>query len=208
MAYKQLLVPDFSTMSDAGWCLWFVEEAYRVSHLYATAEDAWRATTKPHPNEQPPNLMVPVYWTYFDVTENIEFGHIAIFVPGRGVFTSPFNRAYGNEWYSSIQAMTNRINQIDRANARYLGWSEDLAGSNIILKEEEMPTQQQVLAEFRYWGVPDPTQSQLTSYSNLPWANLYYDLGRYNYDRRKELEAQADGKFVKVDFPVFKEKTT
>lgn len=147
--YQQLVTPKLSTSGPAGWCLWFVEEDYGLAHIGASAEAAWSATHHPHSLDQPPNAIVPVYWTYFDSSVNIEFGHIAIWVPGRGIFSSPFNVSNGNQWFGSIQEVTNRINQIRNANAHYLGWSEDLAGVQLIKQGEEMLSTPEVVQVYK-----------------------------------------------------------
>lgn len=50
-----------------------------------------------------------------------------------------------------------------------------------------MPTQKEVLSQFRSFGVPDPTQAQLDFYSARDWGKLNGDLLQFNFDRRTEL---------------------
>lgn len=136
----QLVHPRLTTQSKAGWCLWFQEEDFGTPHLYQYAEDedptttdAWSLAQFKHPGEQPPeDVCVPVYFSFFSVQDGREEGHIADHVPGRGVFSSPLDSSYGNQWFPSIQALVDRINKIKGANCRYLGYSEDLAGVRIV----------------------------------------------------------------------------
>lgn len=130
----QLKQPNLSIQGAAGWCLSVAQNVWGVPHIYNYALEAWNASSQfNHPNEQPPSdVCVVVYWTYFDVKDQMPYGHIATWVPGKGVYTSPFNTSYGSEWYPSIQAMTNRINQIRGANSSYLGWSESLSNVKLV----------------------------------------------------------------------------
>lgn len=127
----QLKQPNLTVKGKAGWCLSVAQDVWGVPHWYPKAIDAWNASTAfNHPNEQPPSdVSVVVYWTY--VENGIQYGHIATFVPGRGVYTSPFNSLHGAEWYASIQAMTDRIRKIDK-NSVYLGWSEVLSNVKLV----------------------------------------------------------------------------
>ena len=132
---KQLVEPNTSIQGASGWCLSLAQNVWSVPHLYNYALEAWNAS-KQHPNEQPPDVAVPVYWTFYDTAAQRPYGHIATWIPNKGVYSSPFNTSYGAEWYPSIQAMTDRINKIKGANSVYLGWSETL--SNVTLVGENM----------------------------------------------------------------------
>ena len=171
---EQLKTPNFSTQGQAGWCLWTAEEAFGVPHLYATAEDAYNQAQFKHAGAQPPNAIVPVYWTYYDLSLAREFGHIAIWVPGKGVFSSPFDKSYGNQWFSSIQAVTDRINQIKGANSRYLGWSEDLAGVRIV--QETVMNKGDVINMYEAVLGRTADASGLKSYVGKPFNVVFYAL--------------------------------
>ena len=129
---KQLISPNLTVQGKAGWCLSVAQDVWGTPHLYAKAIDAWNdSTASNHPGEQPPSdVCVPVYWTYTE--SGIQYGHIATWVPGRGVYSSPFNVSYGAQWFDSIQAVTDRINRIAGANSRYLGWSETLSRVQLV----------------------------------------------------------------------------
>ncbi len=140
---KQLVQPKLTTKAKAGWCLWHVQEDYGVPHMYDFAADnnpnvpdAWSLCQLKHVNEQPPSdVCVPVFTTYTE--GGVEMGHIAISVPGRGIFSSPMDVSYGNQWFASVDAMVARIKQL-YSGCTYLGWSEDLSGVQLVTKEDEM----------------------------------------------------------------------
>lgn len=133
---KQLVSPNLTVQGKAGWCLWVAQEVWHVPHLYPKAIDAWNAGNQR--TDPLPDVAVPVYWTFYDRTDGVEYGHIATYVPNRGIYSSPFNSSFGSEWYPTIQAVTERVNQIAGANCRYLGWSETLSGVQLVTKEEDM----------------------------------------------------------------------
>lgn len=133
MAWKQLVIPNYSVQGKAGWCLWVQQEVYSVPHLYLTAKDAWDAAQFKHPGERPPEgIHALCYWTYTE--SGIPYWHVATRHPNLSVFSSPFDYNYGAQWYGSIDAMTARIRKIDPT-CTYVGWAEDL--SNVRLVEGE-----------------------------------------------------------------------
>jgi len=161
---NQLVQPNLSVQGKAGWCLWFAEEVFATPHLYDTAHDAWLAAKYKHPGEQPPEAAVPVFWTYYDYRDGVWYGHIATWVPGRGVFSSPLNVKFGSEWYPSIEAMTNRLNQIPQAQSSYLGWSEDLANVKIVEGVDMSPTRRprtpdECVADFKNFAGRDDVKA-------------------------------------------------
>lgn len=135
---QQLIQPNLTVQGKAGWCLSVAQDVWGVPHLYPKAIDAWNASSASNHTDPLPDVAVPVYWTFFDRTDGVEYGHIATYVPNRGIYSSPFNSSFGSEWYPSLQALTERVNQIAGANCRYLGWSETLSGVQLVTKEDEM----------------------------------------------------------------------
>lgn len=128
--WTQLVRPKFSTKGMVGWCLKFVEDAYGTPHSQFSARDAWDATHHPHRALPPKDAMVPVYWNY--VEKGYNFGHIAINVPGKGVFSSPYLKDNSSQWFDSLEQCAQVLGL-----GKYLGWSEDLEGVALV-KEEEM----------------------------------------------------------------------
>jgi hypothetical protein len=139
MNWVQNADPNLSVTGKSGYCLSMQEDVWGAIHNYDYAEQAWNNSgAANHPGELPPDdVCVLVYWTYYDTTDKAEYGHVATWVPGRGVYSSTFNTVYGAEWYASIQAMTNRINQIRGANSKYLGWSEVISNIRVVKPQED-----------------------------------------------------------------------
>ena len=111
-----------------GWCLAYVQTAFGTGWAGATAWDSWTQKTqfKHADGNMPSGVYVPIWFshtgTYGGVTKN--WGHVAIYKDGV-VWTSP----YSHKPYADRLT----IPEIERIyNAKFVGWSEDLAGSLII----------------------------------------------------------------------------
>lgn len=164
---KQLVQPKLTTKAKAGWCLWHVQEDYGVPHMYDFAADnnpnvpdAWSLCQLKHVNEQPPSdVCVPVFTTYTE--GGVEMGHIAISVPGRGIFSSPMDVSYGNQWFASVDAMVARIKQL-YSGCTYLGWSEDLSGVQLVM-EEDMLSIEQVDKALKMGLRREPSEQELNN---------------------------------------------
>lgn len=140
---KQLVYPDLNTVGNVGWCLSFVEDAYHTPHLYATATQAWNATLYAHTNRDLPDVQVPVWFSYYE--DGINYGHVAINVPGRGVLSSPYKKDGTQQWFKDIDECARVLN------CTYLGWSEDLATIKLVEGETMPYISQEALDDYNYW---------------------------------------------------------
>ena len=132
--YTQIVYPDLTTVGLIGWCLSFVEDAYNTPHLGATATDAWNDTRHPHKLESlPANVQVPVWYSYWE--NGLNFGHVAINVPGRGVLSSPYKANGTQQWFKDVE----ECRRVMGCQA-YLGWSEDLATVQLISEGGDVST--------------------------------------------------------------------
>ena len=188
--YKNTRQPNLTISGASGWCLSFTQDVWGTPHLYPKAIDAWNASgASNHPNEQPPiEVKTIAYWTYKDPTDGIQYGHIATNVPGQGVYTSPFNRSYGYEWYGSIQSMSDRIKRID-PNSKYLGWSESLSGIKLVIKGDEMITDDD---DHFIWLNGAGTTIEDKGFDRAYFSN--YLVGRKTYDVLKAMLGSPEAK--------------
>jgi hypothetical protein len=127
MSWQTLVNVNLNTVSRPGMCLWFAEEAVGAPHWYQTAREAWDNTSDKHPGDYNlPDAVVAVFWSWVgDLGEGpLDYGHVALWVPGVGLFSSPRGWRDGvtNTVYGSIDEVSNWLG------ASYLGWSSDLAG--------------------------------------------------------------------------------
>lgn len=122
----QLVNPNLSVRDNAGWCLRFTQSVYGTAARHPNAWQAWLATQHKHTGSLP-NLSVPVHFSHYATYNGIydNWGHIVAYVPGRGFLSSP-RAGHGQEWFSTT-------GDVERAfNAKYVGWSEDLNGTQIV----------------------------------------------------------------------------
>lgn len=126
-SYKQLVRPNLNQQSGAGWCLFFARSAFGVPEYSARATQAANKTKFRHATRKMPNVAVPVwFWHQGTYGEGYgEYGHVVIWVPGRGFLSSP-GYGYGQEWLSSLSAVEARFN------CRFRFWSEDMAGIRLV----------------------------------------------------------------------------
>lgn len=107
--------------------------------MHATATIAANSVETANPSREMPDIAVPVwfwhYGTYGGVTG--EYGHVVIWVPGRGFLSSPVS-GFGQLWLSSIEAVERTFN------AKYRFWSRDintLYVANYAPEPKPLPTQ-------------------------------------------------------------------
>jgi len=134
MTWAQLVTP--SVVSDnAGMCLRFVQSVYGAPVKYASAWDAWNATTLKHLDRDLPPVSVPVWFSHFGTYQGVyaNWGHVVAYFPERGQFLSSPPNGYGNAWLNSIEEVERMFN------SRYVGWSEDLNGLQVA-KYNQDPT--------------------------------------------------------------------
>jgi hypothetical protein len=127
MTWQQLVQP--SIVSDnAGMCLRFVQSVYGAPVKYASAWDAWNATTLKHLDRDLPPVSVPLWFSHYGTYGGVyaNWGHVVAYFPERGQFLSSPPNGYGNTWLNSIEAVERMFN------SRYVGWSEDLNGLQLV----------------------------------------------------------------------------
>jgi hypothetical protein len=132
-------------------CLIFAKDVFGVAGKYATAWEAWTNTKYHHtPSEPLPNIPVPVWFSWTGVVDNVRanWGHVAVWIPGKGVLSSPFSYNLKQQWFDSPQKLIAYL-----GNGSYVGWSEDINGVRVadVSKEESMTTQEATAMLDSYW---------------------------------------------------------
>ena len=131
MSYKQL--KNFNR-SNAGtklyWCLRNVRMGYGIAPKYADAWQAWQNSPQ-RTGAIPKGVNVPVYFSFKYTIDGIykNWGHIAVRLADGRVWTD-------GRYYSSVQSLVNNY----LSNGKYVGWSEEVNGVQVIKKESNMPT--------------------------------------------------------------------
>lgn len=125
MTYKQLKKPNVAIKTKAiGWCLWWVQEAYKVPHLYPSASMQYKQTRYKHPSSPPKGVYVPVFFTMKGVPE----GHVAISAPDGSIYSTSSSRSLQPVHHKNMRDL------LDYYGGRltYLGWSEDVGGVRVV----------------------------------------------------------------------------
>lgn len=130
MGYQQLRAPNLNTTDIPGWCLRLVLHSFGFNSGAQFARAEWDRNTTKHTDDLPTDVAVPIFYSWYGTIdgETRDWGDVAIYVPGRGVFGTPMRGGVNNRWDASIAARRVAIGN----NATYLGWTESLNGTQLI----------------------------------------------------------------------------
>lgn len=133
MSWKQRVQPRLDTRDGSGWCLRFAQSVFNAPIMHESAWIAWLNATGRHTTTKRPNDTAHLVWfshwgTYGHPARYDNWGHVAVWVPGRGYLSSPvtFSSAWGQEWFSTIGALERALP------GKYVGWSEGINGLRVI----------------------------------------------------------------------------
>lgn len=119
--WKQVKSPNLNTKGQIDWCLAYIQSAFGTAHTSPSAWSEWNnVVRKKHSGTPPKGVYVPIWFSGAG-----GYGHVAIYKDGK-VYSSPWKAGTTSAVLNSI-AETERIYGV-----KYVGWSEDLAGSTII----------------------------------------------------------------------------
>lgn len=149
------------------FCLQNVRLGFEAPPRYVTAWEAWQATEQ-HRTSPPPNLDVPVYFSYSATIDGVykNWGHIGVRLKN-GTFWSD------GVIYSSIKAYT------DRYAPNYVGWGESVNGFKVLKKGEDMYKGKDAKYWYtRYMKYRGYTKSWRIRYQNL-YKRVKESIGKY-----------------------------
>lgn len=131
MAFEQLITPNLGYRAQAGLCLVMAQGITGAPVQNPSATAAANRTKFRHASRTMPNTVAVLwfdhYGTYGDPPERKNWGHVVVYVPGRGfASSSPVYGEYSAPyWYSSIDA-------VERAfNCSFRFWTEDINGRRV-----------------------------------------------------------------------------
>lgn len=166
MAYKQVKKFDQERAgSKPLYCLQNTRLGFTIQPKYPNAITAWE-NTQQHPNRNiPKGLDVPLYYSF--KTD----GHINVQLANGKLWSD--GKVYAN--LAAYEAASSPV---------YLGWGESVNGERVIVKEQDMPTKEEVKDMFGLIGrEPD------YGYTKKPTIELAKDIGNVLYGKNKELKA-------------------
>lgn len=132
MTWKALVAPRKNTVDLPGMCLRFSQTFFGAPVRYPDAWTAWENQEHRHPASEPlPDVPVLLwfshYGTYGDPAYYKNWGHVAPYVPGDAIYSSP---ATWNAGWSQSRFET--ITDLEWAlNCKYVGWSESINGLRV-----------------------------------------------------------------------------
>lgn len=132
MSYRQLVTPNPSVPCRPGWCLKYVADAYggNFPQVYPSATAAWNAAQFKHQDQNfPTNIDVPVWFSVRGVPE----GHVAIRMADGSVYSTTSSTATKAVRHPNMQDLINAYAPYNPLT--YLGWTEDLAGKQLVINE-------------------------------------------------------------------------
>lgn len=138
MSWKQLVTPNLSTAGNIGYCLSFIEAAFNTLHIDPYAYTAWEHTQAKHEDQNfPDGMYVPIWFSY--MVGSVDEGHVAIRKPDGTVLSSPWQSGTTQATLPSIAELERIYSDNGVHPLTYLGWSEDLAGVQLVEQEADTP---------------------------------------------------------------------
>lgn len=144
MAWKALVAPNLGTVDGPGWCLRFSQSVFGAPARYESAWQAWENQKIRHaPSEKLPNVPVLLwfshYGTYGTPARYGNWGHVAVWIPGRGILSSPVTNGWdgrGNpirtqQWFPDIPSLERAMP------CTYAGWTEDINDLRVARNEPD-----------------------------------------------------------------------
>ena len=124
--------PNPNITCKPGWCLEYVQNAFKAPVIEPTAISAWEHAQFKHYDLPPMGIAVPIWFSLAYEPA----GHVALWMPDGSVYSTSSPTSTKPTHHSSLQAL---IDYYASANPlTYLGWSEDIETLRVV--EEEMLT--------------------------------------------------------------------
>ncbi len=174
-----LLTANAATQGIPYLCLDFATQVFSVPNKYYFATEAWKATRYKHSSTEPlPNVSVPVWFNWSGTVEGVykDWGHVAVWFPGKGVLSSPFTRNLKQQWFDSPAKLIAYL-----GSGSYVGWSEDINDVRVAetVKEEAVyPNENDVEMVLADRGVVagDAEKSKWANNQKFRWPEFWKDV--------------------------------
>lgn len=126
MGYKQDVQPKLDTVGAIGMCLAYARQMFGAPAGTTYAAQSWDNTKFKHLDRNLPNVAVPVWFSYRG-----NQGHVAVFVPGQGFYSSPYLSGSSHAVLGSLNDFNQHYSSGGKYPLVYLGWSEDINGRRV-----------------------------------------------------------------------------
>lgn len=126
MNYKQDVQPNLSTVGTVGYCLAYARQMFTAPGGVNYAAQAWANAQFKHEDRDLPNVAVPIWFSYRG-----DEGHVAVYVPGQGFYSSPYLSNTSHAVLGSIDDFNQHYSSGGKYPLVYLGWTEDINGKRV-----------------------------------------------------------------------------
>lgn len=128
----QVVKPNTNVKVLAGQCHKLARTVFGAPPREPSAWEGWKNAIGRHiKTSHPRNVSVPVWFSHYGTYGNPprykNWGHVVVYVPGRGYLSSP-GSGYGNKWFKTIPEVERYFN------CRLAGWSEGINGVRVVEK--------------------------------------------------------------------------
>lgn len=174
--WTQLAQADSTVQDGANFCLRFTQKVFSAPARYPSAWAAWLATQHKHQDTNyPEGVAVPVWYSWrgdIDGTGVKDWGHVATRFPDGRVLSSP-GSGYGQQWFENVEA------QATAYGCKYVGWSEDLNGLQLVQYANTPPPKDDDMANTQYFVALSNSPSQIVKTNDVwvrpaPGESLHY----------------------------------
>ena len=129
--YSQLVQPNLGVVVNVGECLKYVREAFGAPAGTEYAWEGWENAKLKHTGSDfPADVKVPIWFSY--VTGGADEGHVAINVPGVGIYSSPWQGGLGHYIAPSVAELIRIYSDNGAHEMALVGWSEDVNGLQVV----------------------------------------------------------------------------
>lgn len=130
---KQLVAPNLNAQGSIGMCLQYAERVFQFAKPSGvpTATASWNGAKSQHKDMNfPTDVSVPIWFSY--VINGEDEGHVAINVPGKGIYSSPWQQSTTHAVLSSVSQLISIYSNNGTHPMHFLGWSEDISGKKVV----------------------------------------------------------------------------
>ena len=177
MGYQQLISPDTTVCENPGWCLGMATKVFfGAQGGYGCATDAWNASPTQNGSRDMPPVSVPVWFSWWGNIDGTykDWGHVVVWVPGRGFLSSPgkWTDGYGQQWFGSLE-------EIERwFGCRYNGFTLDIMPNGSVAVLTDAPSPAPTPSPRPDWNgsytvVAGDTLSGIAGNYGISWQDLY-----------------------------------
>lgn len=126
---------NVNTQGKPYYCLDMATRVFGVPNRYNFAWEAWSNAQFRHGTSEPfPSVPVPVWFEWTGTVDGVKqnWGHVAVWFPGKGLLSSPFSTNYKQQWFETPAKLIAYL-----GGGSYVGWSEDINGVRVADTQED-----------------------------------------------------------------------